>query len=77
MIEQGPTWLAVGSPHAVKRLEISYRGSMQSDLEAWYSQADLPMNWVACIDETTTGPVSPNGYYLYGWPVGPPLTCYR
>jgi len=35
------------------------------------------MDWVACIDETTAWPVSPNGYYLYGGHVGRPLTCYR
>jgi len=35
------------------------------------------MDCVACIDETTAGPVSPNGYYLYGRHVGRPLTCYR
>ena len=35
------------------------------------------MDCVACIDETTTGPVSPNGYYLYGGHVGQLLTCYR
>jgi len=35
------------------------------------------MDWVACIDETTAGPVSPNGYYLYGGHVGRPLTGCR
>jgi len=34
------------------------------------------MDCVACIDETTAGPLSPNGYYLYGH-VGRPLICYR
>jgi len=35
------------------------------------------MYCVACIDETTAGAVSLNGYYLYGGHVGQPLTCYR
>jgi len=35
------------------------------------------MDCVACIDETTVGPVSPNGYYLYGGHVSRPLTWYR
>jgi len=67
----------VGSANAVREQEISYSGSMRSGLEASYSQVDLPMDCVACIDETTAGPVSPNGYYLYGGHVGRPLTCYR
>jgi len=67
----------VGSAHAVKQQEISYRGSMQSGLEAEYSQVDLPMGYVAYIDETTTGPVSPNGYYPYSGHVGRPLTWCR
>jgi len=67
----------VGIAHAVRQQEIYYRGSMQSGLEAYYSQVDLPMDCVACIDETTAGPVSPNGYYLYSGHVGQPLTCYR
>ena len=35
------------------------------------------MDCEACIDETTAGPVSPNGYYLYGGHVSRPLICYR
>jgi len=35
------------------------------------------MDCVACIDETTTGPVSPNRYYHYSRHVGRPLTGYR
>jgi len=35
------------------------------------------MDCVACIDKTTAGLVSPNGYYLHGRHVGWPLTCYR
>ena len=35
------------------------------------------MDCVACIDETTARPVSPNGHYLYGGHVGWPLICYR
>ena len=34
------------------------------------------MDCVACIDETTTGPVSPKGYHLDGGQLSPPLTCY-
>ena len=52
-IEKGPTWFAVGSAHAVKLEEISYRGNNQSSLDAYYSQVDLLMDSVACIDETT------------------------
>ena len=55
---------AVGSAHASNQLETSLRGSMQSGLEGYYGQVDLPIDCVACIEETTTGPVSPNGYYL-------------
>ena len=67
----------MGSAHAVRQHEISYRRSMKSGLEAYYSQVDLPMDCVACIGEATAGPVSPNGYYLYGGHVSRPLTCYR
>ena len=35
------------------------------------------MDCVACIDETTAGPGSPNGYYLYGGHVGRPLIYHR
>jgi len=35
------------------------------------------MDSVACIDETTAGPLSPNGYYLYGGYVSWPLTDYQ
>jgi len=35
------------------------------------------MDWVACIDETTRGPVCLDNYYLYSGQVGQPLTCYR
>jgi len=35
------------------------------------------MDCVACIDETTAGPGSPKGYYLYGGHVGQPQTGYR
>jgi len=35
------------------------------------------MDCVACIEETTAGPVTPNGYYLYGGHVARPLICYR
>ena len=35
------------------------------------------MDCVACIDETTAWPVTPNGYYLYSGHVGRPLICYR
>ena len=70
----GPISLAVCSPHAVKQQETSYHGSMQSDLEAYDSQVDLPIDCVACIEEMPTGPVSPSRYYLYGGHVGWPLT---
>jgi len=76
-IYERPAWLAVGSAHAVKKREISCNESMQSGFEAYYSQVDLPIDCVACIDETTAGLVSPNGYYLYGSHVGWPLTYYR
>jgi len=49
---------------------------MQSDLEALYRQVDLPIDCVACIDETTGWPVSPNGYYLYRGYVSWPLRYY-
>ena len=67
----------MGSTHEVKQEEISYGGSMHSSLEAWYSQVDLVMDYVACIDETTAGPVSPNTSCLYGGYVSRPLICYR
>jgi len=35
------------------------------------------MDCVPCIYETPTGPVSPNGYYLYSGHVGQLLTCYK
>ena len=71
--------MAVGSAYAVKQLEPSYRASMHSlaGLNAEYSQVDLQIDWVACIDETTTRAVSPDGYYLYGGHVSQPLTCYQ
>jgi len=52
---------------------------MHPGSEAEYSQleVDLQMDCVAFLDATTAGPVSPNGYYVYGWYVGWPLTCYR
>ena len=68
--------MTVGSAHAVKQQEISYRGSMQSDLKASYNEVDFSIDCIACIDKTTTGPVSPNGYYLYSGHVGRPLTGY-
>jgi len=34
IIQEGPTWLTVGSANAVKQQEISSRDSMQSGLEA-------------------------------------------
>ena len=67
----------MGSAHAVKQQEISYRGSMQSGLAAESRQVDLPMDCVAGIDETTAGPVSPNGYYLYCGHVSQPLIWYQ
>jgi len=50
---------------------------MQSGLEASYSQVDFPKDCIACIDETTTGPVIPNGYCLYGGHIRGPLICYQ
>jgi len=49
---------------------------MQSDLKASYNEVDFSIDCIACIDKTTTGPVSPNGYYLYSGHVGRPLTGY-
>jgi len=66
----------VGSTYAVKRPDISYCGNMQLSLEAQYSQVDWLIDCVACIDETTAGKVSLDGYYLYCEHVGQPLTCY-
>jgi len=50
---------------------------MPSGLEASYRHVDLLMDCVAGIDKTTTGPVSPNEYYMYNEHVGQPLTSYQ
>jgi len=67
----------MNSAQAVMQLHISYHGSRHSGLEASYRQVDLPLDCVACIDKTTTWPVSPNRYYLYGLYVSLPLTWYQ
>jgi len=74
-IQEGPTWCTVGRANEVKQLEISYPGSMHSGLKPEYSQVHFPMDCVACIGGTTTGPVSPNRNYLNGGHVGRPLKC--
>jgi len=35
------------------------------------------MDYITCIDETPTGPVSPNRYYLNSGHVSRLQTCYR